>query len=394
MTEPFYRDPEALARALEEHGSDRAVGRAYGVNHTTIKAWRDKHGIPVHDSRPPVTLRVELEETTVSREEMLEQEVRELRRRAKQTRDMDVLDERLLDLVRETVSPLRPRYSAPKLDRSRGKTPHRFVLQWSDLHACEVVDREQMNGLNAFDWDVMLKRHERLATSLLSYKDNRPYAVEGLHVFALGDMLTGDIHDELRVTNEKVLTEGTFQLALDMAAWLEELVPEFPEIRVSCVFGNHGRRSKKPSFKSAYDNWDWLFYQTLALALRSYPSVTFEISKAAHLAVEVYDRRFLLWHGDGVQSNMPGVPWGGIQRRTKELSDTYARLGRPIDHFAVGHYHEPNSVFGGRILMNGSVKGQDEYSLARFGGGHPAMQYLHTFHPRRGLTDSSRLDLD
>lgn len=329
----------------------------------------------------------------VSREEMLEQEVRELRSYVGRDRSREVLDRRLVDQVINQLDAKRPIHKpAPRPAKGSG-TAHRFVLEWSDLHACEVVDPGAIGGLNKYDWDIMLRRHDRLSEAIFSFRDHRGYSVDGLHIFGLGDMVTGDIHDELRVTNELVLTEGTIQLALDMAEWIEQFVPEFPWIQIDGVFGNHGRRSKKPQFKQAYDNWDWLFYKILETRLARYESVTVNVSKAATHPVRVYDETVLLWHGDGVPSNMPGVPWGGITRRSKELLQTHAALGQRIKHFAVGHYHEPNVVSNRTILMNGSVKGPDEYSMARFGGGAPAAQLLHTFHPRRGLTDTSYIDL-
>lgn len=39
-------DPEAMRQALAEHGSDRAVGRAHGVDIGTVAYWRRGHGIP------------------------------------------------------------------------------------------------------------------------------------------------------------------------------------------------------------------------------------------------------------------------------------------------------------------------------------------------------------
>lgn len=380
------------ALVLEHGGVDAAwaSGKA-GVSQKRFRALAKEYGVRANGPKGP-TVRSQVGDP-ISREELLEREVRELRSQVTRARTAELVEAELLGLVESKIGALSPRYRPAPRERAKGFTAHRFALQWSDIHGAEVVDSDQINGLNAFNWDVMLRRHEKIRQSVLSFRENRPYPVEGLHIFALGDMVTGDIHDELRVTNEKVIVEATLQLGLDMAAWIEGFVPEFPWITIDAVFGNHGRRSKKPQFKQAYDNWDWLFYKILETRLGKYGSIKVNASKAATLPVQVFDRNVLLWHGDGVPTNMPGVPWGGIQRRSKELSDTHAKLGRQIDHFVVGHYHEPNITGGGRILMNGSVKGPDEYSLARFGGGSPAAQNLFTFHPRRGLTDWSRLDL-
>ena len=382
---------EQVEQLLRQHGTIDAAASAGGFGRTAFRNIVREYGL---GSRRGGETNLRAIGDPVSREELLEQEVRELRRQVSQTRSAEIVEAKLLELVEQQIGTLRPRYKpAPREKAKGGFTPHRFALQWSDLHAAEVVDPEQINNLNAFDWDVMLRRHEKMRQSVLSFRENRPYPVEGLHLWAIGDMVTGDIHDELRITNEKVIVEAALQLGLDMAEWIEGFVPEFPWIQIDCTFGNHGRLSEKPSFKNAFNNWDWLFYKMLETRFASYPSVTVNAPKSAQVPVMVFDKRVLLWHGDGVRSTMPGVPWGGIIRRTKEIGDTWAKLGLPVDHYVIGHWHEANVVAQKRILMNGSVKGPDEYSVARFGGGAPAAQVLHTFHPRRGLTDTSYLDL-
>jgi hypothetical protein len=79
-------------------------------------------------------------------------------------------------------------------------------------------------------------------------------------------------------------------------------------------------------------------------------------------------------------------------RRVAALRNQYATAGQPIDYFHNGHFHTANAVEQGRIIVNGSVKGVDEYSLKAFGGGQPPVQVLSTFHPKKGLTDVSFLD--
>jgi hypothetical protein len=389
---PWYQDEKKLRAQVREHGGITAAANANGTKPNTVQQWASRFGIKSPAAGAKIGAARKLSEP-VSREEILATENRELRAIIAQHRKQDVIDEKILDVVREHVTPITPRYEpGPKAERGN-PTPHTFMLQWSDLHACEVVDHDAMNGLNAYDWEIMLARHERMRQAIISFKDNRPYPVEELVIAGIGDMLTGDIHDELRVTNEKTLSEATFQLAHDMGDWIESLVPEFPRIRFRGTFGNHGRMTQKPSFKNAFHNWDWLFYKTLELRLSRYPSIDFEASKAAQVPIMIYNKRVLLWHGDGVRSTMVDVPWGGIIRFSKKLADTWAGLGQPIDHLAIGHWHEANMIRAGAILMNGSVKGPDEYSLARFGGGQSAKQLLHTFHPRRGLTETCVLDL-
>lgn len=389
----WWRNEVLLRAEVEKHGGQTAASQAHGgaPSPATISKWWRIFGLPrLEGGRHIHAADAEL---PISEIEALRHEVAHLRTTTRRLRTEDVVTERYAAVLAETVETTTPSYIAPKVRHTSKAEAHVFALEWSDLHASEVVSSEEMNGLNSYDWDTMLRRHDRILSAMVSFKDNRPYPVDGLHILALGDMVTGDIHDELRVTNEKVATEAAVQLAVDMTQWLSEVAKEFPWVRVSCVFGNHGRLTVKPSFKQAFNNWDWLFYATLAQSLSRHPSVHVEVSRAAQMPVDILGRRVLLWHGDGVRSTMPGVPWGGIIRRIGELDRTYDALGLPIDHYAVGHYHEANIVRNGRILMNGSVKGPDEYSLARFGYGAPPAQVLLTFHPKHGLTDTSFLHL-
>jgi hypothetical protein len=160
------------------------------------------------------------------------------------------------------------------------------------------------------------------------------------------------------------------------------------------VVGNHPRAHKKPWAKQGFDNADWTSYHVMATALKRNPRVTFDIPKANQHRITIAERwPVLLWHSDGVRSSMPGVPWGGIVRRVTALRAQYSSVGKPVNYFFSGHFHTANAVEGGTVVVNGSVKGVDEYSLKAFGGGRPAQQVLATFHPRNGLTDCSFIDL-
>jgi hypothetical protein len=229
---------------------------------------------------------------------------------------------------------------------------------------------------------------------VLSFQEHRPYPVRKLHIWSLGDQLSGDIHDELVETNEIPLAEATVQFGLDGAEFVESFVPYFEKVSVAGIVGNHPRARRKPPAKRQFDNADWTALKIMEQALRRCPAVDFEVPKAPKWPVEVCNRRILLMHGHGIRSTMPGVPWGGVMRRVGSLQNEYAAAGMPIDHFVLGHFHQSNVVQAGRIVMNGSVKGIDEYSLQAFGGGSPPQQILLTFHPRRGLVDASIIDLE
>lgn len=389
---------EEILKAAPEFVSLAKLGESFGVKADNFRArlraygWVDQVKAELRPTGSAVPPREPEQE--VSREEILEQRVKELESVERKDRKNKVYDERIAQAVENAVATRSTLYSPAAIPRSKAsKTKHEFALNWSDLHAGEVVSHEETGGINEYSWEIMLRRHDRLREALFSYQDNRPYPVEKLNVFALGDMLSGNIHDELMATNEIPLAEATVQLGLDGAEWLESLTERFPRIHVSGVVGNHPRAHKKPWAKQGFDNADWTAYHVMATALAKNARITFDIPKAnQHRILVAENWPLLLWHGDGVRSTMPGVPWGGVMRRVNALRNQYASVGKPVVYFNAGHFHTPNSVEGGEVTLNGSVKGPDEYSIKAFGGGRPAAQVLQTFHPRHGLTDVSFLD--
>lgn len=73
---------------------------------------------------------------------------------------------------------------------------------------------------------------------------------------------------------------------------------------------------------------------------------------------------------------MPGVPWGGLTRRINQLQSL---LPHRVDHFVAGHWHTANAVSGGRLIVNPSLKGNDEWCQKALGGSDPPGQLLVEF---------------
>jgi hypothetical protein len=332
----------------------------------------------------------------VSREETLGVENAELRAKLAAVRVDDVYWHRMVEALHGLIPVTKTKFVPPIVKAKKsGFTEHEFCLLWSDLHAAERVDLEQMGGVNEYNWDIMLERHKVLTRAILSFQKNRPYPVKRLQIIGLGDMVSGDIHDELRETNELVLMEAALKLGLDASEWILNLAQDFETVQLDGIVGNHGRTTKKMPAKNTHSNFDWMVYHIIKLRLAEVSSITVNVPKAWHTTVEMCNgrSRIFAFHGDGINTNMPGVPWGGVQRRSRELERQFEPVVGRIDHFCFGHFHQPNVIDNRRLILNGSIKGPDEYSIKKYGAGSPATQLLLTFHPTRGLTEVPFLDL-
>ena len=342
---------------------------------------------PPVDDRPAFNPNIRSGE--ISREELLEAELADLRRRARAHRSSDVQAERIMGFIEEAVQ-LKPVAFEPAEYEPDGDSEHVHDLFLSDWHYGEVVDPEQVDGLNEFNVEVLRARVEEVYRGVLSFKAHRNYEIYKLHIALGGDMTSGGpgIHDEIRESNERVAAEQAIEVGALIADLIERLVPHYTEIEVVGVPGNHPRMYKPHASKNVFDNFDWVAYKYAEASLRGYDSVSCHFPRAGFLLQKVAGRNILLWHGDGVKTTMPGVPWGGVVRRTAELKKEYARRGVILDGFKVGHFHAPN-VAGG-VFMNGSLVGVNEFGLKNFGSGEPPCQLLMTWDASRSrLTDVS-----
>lgn len=246
-----------------------------------------------------------------------------------------------------------------------GKNTGVPTLFASDWHWDEVVDPKQINYANAFNRQIAIARAKRLFTKtvdLLIHHMAKPkyeYFVLDLG----GDMLSGNIHEELRETNEAPVSQSILSVMDTLVGGIDLLLQFFPRIVVNAVPGNHGRWDKKPRAKNrVYETYEWLLYQFLAKYYRENKDVVFNISDGADLPYSIYSTRYLLTHGDqfkggsGIAGALSPLMLGDARKRKRAIA-----IDQPFDYLVMGHWHQLMMVKG--IIVNGTLKGADEYSF-------------------------------
>ncbi|HEY1312206.1 MAG TPA: hypothetical protein VGF02_14770, partial [Pseudolabrys sp.] len=138
-----------------------------------------------------------------------------------------------------------------------GKHREVIVLPISDVHMGEVIDIDQMDGRNAYNKVIAANRLERLFKSVvkLGTAHWRGPAPAAIYVVLLGDLITGEIHEELAKTNDLLSIPAVRELSGHLIAGLDLLLRSFDcEIRVVSLPGNHGRTTRKPEAKGSIVN--------------------------------------------------------------------------------------------------------------------------------------------
>jgi hypothetical protein len=385
---------EELHDLVVKAGTREAAAAQIGCARTTLAHQLNKRGILAENTarlaaaRRPAGSGPADPAAEVSREEILTAEVKELRSKLNKARKLDVAQERVLLAVERAIENANvtllsaPRPPAP----AKSDAHHRQAAVLSDWHGGEVVLPAEVGGLNEFNWTILEQRVEEIGDSLLGFKRVRP-PLTGLDLWFLGDMVSGNIHDELSQTNEFPVAEQSVKAGQLMATLVSRLAPHYPELHCVGIPGNHARTQKPHASKRVFDSWDWTAYQFAAAATGHHKNVTWDIPPAGTVVRTVAGMNFLLWHGDGVRSSMPGVPAGGVARRTNELRKQYAEIGIKLDGLVCGHFHSAN-MWAGNVFVNGSLIGTNEFGAKNFGGGERPKQLLLTIDAkRRRLTD-------
>lgn len=373
-------------------GAVASVARVLGLNASTVynrlRAAERNYGL-----EPDWSLYAPAEAPAVTDEATLEtaklrEEVKALRSAMNQRQKEDItrhmVRAEILKLVGET--PPQPSWLRPKKKASGNLgVPTLFLSDW---HWGEVVNPSEVEYANSFDLEIAHKRAVKCVTNTITLlRDCLAQPSYDGFVLALGgDMVTGNIHEELTATNAAAIMPTVLDLYGVLIEVIEMLAEEFPNVFIPCVTGNHGRTTKKIVAKERNaTSFDWLVYCMLEKHFAKNKNIQFSIPDGADCAFNIYGHRYLLTHGDQFRGGDGMIgPLGPVTRGRHKKSSRNSSIGVGFDTLMVGHFHTLAQL--PHLIMNGSLKGLDEYAYqGNFSYERPA-QALWVTHPENGIT--------
>lgn len=258
-----------------------------------------------------------------------------------------------------------PVITPANLKRKKGKHSVAASAFLSDTHFDEVVTLDQTGGVNEYSRAIAEKRLLKFAEKTVTVSKDLLSGFDIIHLDLPlgGDMVSGNIHEELARTNEAEIMDTVDHWSEKVAEVIVTLSKEFPTIHVPCVVGNHGRNTRKPRHKGRIrDNFDWLIYRNVQRILQGQcKNVTMQISESTDAVWETLGHGYCLTHGDQASG---GAGWGGIfspiMRLHEKKLKAYAGWGRSFDYLIMGHWHQ--FIDAGPVIVNGTSKGYDEFA--------------------------------
>jgi len=389
------RRDEVLEKLLTKHpdASIKELAELSGIPKASVGRWRQRRA----SKKPAMVEAPEDERDILNRKiEGLENENKELTDRLREDNQIGQLWRRL-----NHQSAKAPKWLVPKR-KSRNQAIVSAVL--ADAHYDEKVNPSEIENLNAYNRKIAELRTEKFFSSTVELA--RDYVanvgINGLVLKLMGDMVSGNIHEELTETNEAYILPSILYWRDRLVAGIDMLAGHYGRVHVAGVVGNHGRQTRKPKSKGRVEtNFDWLIYALLADHYADCPEVTVQVPAGADLDLAIYGTRYRLTHGDqfrggsGIAGALSPMMIGDSRKRKRAN-----QANNPYDFLVMGHWHQYFDFKG--IIAAPSLKGYDEYAyLSNFefeqpGGcfwltdsnkGRTIRAALHVRHPDEDWTD-------
>jgi len=314
------------------------------------------------------------------------------------------------DLLIDAIKKFTPSYKEVKKYKHRkptgkikGNSVQSMIAPLTDTHIGDNVELEEMMGLNEYNIDIFNKRLYGWANQVITLAELRRNSAEvgELIVPMLGDMISGDIHEELARTNNDHCMGQMIRGANLISQALMFIAPHFDKVRVPCVVGNHGRMTRKPPMKNKYMDWDYMLYQWVSVFCQNQKNIEFHIPKTFMTTINVCNRNILLAHGDFINGGGSGTSINrgvsnmrnvlsfrkGLKEEINNIQDnSLESVPDNYDSALLGHFHRIDEIdIGtGAVHICGCMKGGDEFAMQRVQAINKPRQLVLYYHPKYG----------
>jgi hypothetical protein len=293
-------------------------------------------------------------------------------------------------------------YTPPRVEfrelknKTTVENPCSAVFHITDVHFGAVQNPSEIEGFGEYSPEISARRCMQYIDRAIRWvKLHRVnYKIPKAVVLVTGDLISGDIHLELMVTNAFPVPMQVVGAAKLLADQISELSKHFENVEVHFIAeDNHARLTKKPQAKEAgINSFNYLVGEFAKQTLAHHKNVDFQIYTQYEKVIKVENRRYLCAHGHNIQGWM-GIPFYGIER--KVARESYKRMNASDDlkfhKFVIGHWHEPFK--GVKIYVGGSVQGTDAYDHKAGRHADPS-QSAWLVHPKHGEFDPNEFWLD
>lgn len=256
------------------------------------------------------------------------------------------LDEALIKSINDGVL---PRLEYTYRDHEDGDND--LIVSLNDIHYGAKVD----NYWRKYNSDICGKMMSRYIDQIVNISQR--HHSENCYVFCNGDMISGNIHHSISVSNQENVIEQVKGVSELIAEFLAELSPYFRNVMFVSVAGNHSRLNPDKDKALLGERLDDLVGWYISARLQNFENIFVEcgdkIDETMYL-LDVRGKTYLGVHGD-------------FDATPSNIQSLQTMAGRNIYAILLGHLHhnEVSSVQGIKTVQAGSFLGMDEYCVQK-----------------------------
>lgn len=221
-----------------------------------------------------------------------------------------------------------------------------LTLLLSDLHKGMVTD----NHWNKYNDEIFYERLNQVRSEVLEYKEL--LNVKEIHVFELGDVISGCIHRLTKLSETENAVTSTQKVAEALSELVSVLANNFEIVHYYNVKGNHDRVAARKEEEVRTESFHSFIMWYMEIRLEKFENVIFHKNDidSEIIVAEILGNKYY-----GVHGHLDSV--------NTVISNLSLMLDKPKAIFA-GHIHKnfENEVHGVDLIVNGSFGGVDDYA--------------------------------
>ena len=226
--------------------------------------------------------------------------------------------------------------------------PKALYAMLSDIHFGLTFN----SYYNKYDPEIAINRVMTYAAILRQLGEEN--GIDTIYVSILGDLVSGIIHQSIRIANRGNMIEQVIGVAELVSTFIAYLAEHFAEVIVTDVAGNHSRIEMNAESALRGERLDALIPWYCRAKLERIENVSFYVNQVDPTisVLTIFGKTYVAVHGDFD----PDLKTSAL--RISQL------IGKKIDYFLAAHMHVPEMRMEDVMyIRNGAVvSGGDEYT--------------------------------
>lgn len=334
----------------KEFRSDESEYRseaAYRKPYQQAKRYFESHVFDSYKDEDSYFKELQLQKQELEKEKVKTRDERnELKRVIREEARKESYKEQVLRCISEyQCSPLL--YDESKQFTGILKTDNDLIISCTDIHAGIEIN----HFFNSYNENVLKDRFNQYLDKI--FEVQLRHGSENAHVI-LSELVSGLIHNELRIENNQNLIEQFLTVTNYIAEFLSELSYHFNTVNVYICPGNHSRISPKKEDSLKGENIDHLALPFLEAKLQNFKNITFNTNKIEESIALFQVRNQIIMASHGDKDNPSNV----VQKFT-------LLFGMRPNIVYLGHRHTNGltTVYDVKVIQSGAMSGSDNYCM-------------------------------